>query len=269
MDSSRYLFTDLKDDARRVRPSYYFMIRSILHSRVDLGLDSEPSNDESVNVYMAHLLQAFGDPQYLESAAPFLHRYDHEVFGRLANSTDARLKYKIYKTNADFLLVSVGIFDNPSLALMGTEKKARRVADRATEATSLGRGRSYYHFAYEYSQLVNREHPGITEVLEKLARGFDRYTRILGHLRGEYMDIVQELSRGEIYHLERTVNEEQEREDLHLRRDAFLDAFAAWRRHPDDATRAELLTAAERVRELDPDFRFDPDSMKPGPEGQA
>ena len=34
-----------------------------------------------------------------------------EVFRRLSTSSDARLKYMIYKTNADFLLVSVGIFD--------------------------------------------------------------------------------------------------------------------------------------------------------------
>ena len=82
----------IDDEARSVRPSYYFMMRSLLRSRVDTGLASNQDlEDEDVNVYLAHLLQAFSDPQYLESSQPYLHRYDHEVFGRLSSSTDSRL----------------------------------------------------------------------------------------------------------------------------------------------------------------------------------
>ncbi len=271
MDHSRFLFTDLADASRRARPSYYFMMRSLLHSRVDTGLTADPdTNEEDVNVYLAHLLQSFGDPEFLENSGPYLHRYDHEVFGRLAQSNDARLKYRIYKTNADFLLISIGVFDNPSATLLNRlpgAGKGRRSME-PTEAASMGRGRNYYHFAYEYSQLVNREHPGITHVLEKLSKGFDRYTRILAHLRGEYLDIVQELSRGEIYHLERSVNKEKERELLHERQDAFLDAYAAWRRSGSDEDRTALMDAIEAVREMDPEFVVDLDgsgtSLDPG-----
>ncbi len=269
MDESRFLFTDLTDEARSVKPSYYFMMRSLLHSRVDLGDTSEPGNEEEdVNVYLAHLLQSFGDPGYLEGAKPYLHRYDHEVFGRLSRSTDARLKYRIYKTNADFLLISIGIFDNPSQTLLnrlpGSGAAGRRELE-PTEEAIMGRGRTYYQFAYNYSQLVYRRKPAISEVLEKLSSGFDRYTRILAHLRGEYMDIIHELSRGEIYHLERTVNSEQKRQFLQDRQDAFLDAYAEWKRDPSDMRRDALDDAVTRLRELDPDFAFDPDEgSEPG-----
>ena len=88
MDNTRIFFTDLKDEARRVRPSYYFMMRSLLHSRIDTGLLSNRGiEDEDVNVYLAHLLQSFGDAEFLEGAKPYLHRYDHEVFDRLSRST--------------------------------------------------------------------------------------------------------------------------------------------------------------------------------------
>ncbi len=269
MDESRFLFTDLTDEARSVKPSYYFMMRSLLHSRVDIGDTSEPGNEEEdVNVYLAHLLQSFGDPGYLEGAKPYLHRYDHEVFGRLSRSTDARLKYRIYKTNADFLLISIGIFDNPSQTLLnrlpGSGAAGRRELE-PTEEAIMGRGRTYYQFAYNYSQLVYRRKPAISEVLEKLSSGFDRYTRILAHLRGEYMDIIHELSRGEIYHLERTVNSEQKRQLLQDRQDAFLDAYAEWKRDPGDMRRDALDDAVTRLRELDPDFAFDPDEgSEPG-----
>src|SRR5215471_13090593 len=76
-------YVDLKESNRALEPTYYFMINCLLYSRMETGLVSN---------------QDF---------------YDADVFRRLQNSTDARLKYAIYKTNADFLLVSIGIFDQP------------------------------------------------------------------------------------------------------------------------------------------------------------
>jgi len=266
VDNTRHLFTDLTDEARSVRPSYYFMMRSLLHSRVDTGLTSNQDvDDEDVNVYLAHLLQAFSDPEYLESSQPYLHRYDHEVFGRLSSSTDSRLKYRIYKTNADFLLVSIGVFDNASQTLLGRIPGQRAGARRQfepTEEATISRGRTYYRFAYSYSQLVNRRQPAVSDVLQKLSVGFDRYTRILAHLRGEYLDIIHELSRGEVYHLERSVNREQERELLRTLQDGFLDAYAAWRRDRSPETEATLRKAADAVRQYDRDFSFDVDRVK-------
>ena len=261
MDASRFLFTDLTDAARSVKPSYYFMMRSLLHSRIDTGLPSHSGGEEEdVNVYLAHLLQAFGDSAYFESSRPYLHRYDHEVFDRLSQSTDARLKYKIYKTNADFLLISIGIFDNPSQTLLGPghgPAAAHRSGFEPSEEATIGRGRTYYQFAYEYSQVVNRKHPAVTDVLEKLSHGFDRYAQILAHLRGEYLDLIQQFSQGEIYHLERSVNREQLREKLHELQDRFLDTYAVWRRSGNEEDRKTMLAAAEALRELDPNFKFD------------
>jgi len=269
VDNSRFLFTDLTDEARSVKPSYYFMMRSLLHSRVDTGMVSgEEGEEEDVNVYLAHLLQSFSDPVYLEGAKPFLHRYDHEVFDRLSHSTDARLKYKIYKTNADFLLVSIGVFDNPSQTLLGRihggSVPAHRGTFEPTEEATMGRGRTYYRFAYQYSQLLSQRRPALTEVLEKLAKGFDRYTAILAHLRGEYLDLVNQLSQGEIYHLERSVNREQARETLHELQDAFLDAYAEWRRSRSAPDRERLGRTMAALRELDPEFHFDPEAQAAG-----
>jgi hypothetical protein len=261
VEPSRFLFTDLADEARSVKPSYYFMMRSLLHSRIDTGMTEEDSEEEDVNVYLAHLLQSFQDPVYLEGAKPYLHRYDHEVFSRLEASTDARLKYKIYKTNADFLLISIGVFDNPTQTLLNRAGRGSKGGNRAlpepSEEATMGRGRSYYHFAYEYSQLLSSRHPAVTDVLEKLARGFDRYAQILAHLRGEYLDLVHQLSQGEIYHLERSVNRDQMSERLREAQDAFLDAYATWKRTGEDTDREALAGAAEALRKLDPSFAFD------------
>ncbi|MDZ4804891.1 MAG: hypothetical protein SGI90_08540 [Candidatus Eisenbacteria bacterium] len=263
MESSRQLFVDMKDDTRRLCPSYVFMMRCLLYSRLETGNETGTDvADEDVNVYLAHLLQSFSDPEYVESARPYLHRYDHEVFKRLERSTDARLKYVIYKTNADFLLVSIGVFDNPGQWLAHRLPQVQAPKNRAgepTEEASMGRGKTYYHFAWSYSQQVNRGHPGITEVLEKLSVGFDRYIRVLSHMRGEYLDLMKALSTGEIYHLERNVNKEQERQDLKQGQDAFLDSWLAWRRTGTPESLEEVRRSAAVIRALDPDFHFNED----------
>ena len=268
MDSSRYLFTDLKDESRRIRPSSFFMMRCLLYSRLETGLvTSQECMDEDVNVYLAHLLNTFTDPAHMEQARQYLHRYDHEVFRRLERSTDARLKYTIYKTNADFLLVSVGVFDNPGqwLADRLPETRPARSSGHApapgwpaepAEEASVGRGKTYYHFAYSYSQQINRRHPAITDVLEKLSVGFDRYIKILSHMRGEYMDLVDMLSKGEVYHLERNVDKERERECLRQMQDDFLDCYIEWKRTSSPEAADKLRRAAALVQASDPDFKF-------------
>jgi len=267
MESSRQLFVDMKDDTRRLRPSYVFMMRCLLYSRLETGNETGTDvPDEDVNVYLAHLLQSFSDPDYVEGARPYLHRYDHEVFKRLERSTDARLKYVIYKTNADFLLVSIGVFDNPGQWLAHRLPQVQPSKPRAgepSEEASMGRGKTYYHFAWSYSQQVNRGHPGITEVLEKLSVGFDRYIRVLSHMRGEYLDLMKALSTGEIYHLERNINKEQERQQLKESQDAFLDSWLAWRRSGSPESLEELRRHAAAIRAVDPEFHFTEDDMTP------
>src|SRR5258707_12725930 len=139
-------YFDLKETSRDLQPTYYFMINCLLYSRMETGLVSNQDfYDEDVNVYLAHLLHSFINPEYVEQSKRFLSKYDTDVFRRLASSSDSRLKYLIYKTNADFLLISIGIFDNPAASAA-----VRR--HQPSEEAYIGRGKTYYHFAYTYGQ---------------------------------------------------------------------------------------------------------------------
>jgi len=161
-------YVDLKETDRNLQPTYYFMINCLLYSRMETGLVSNQDfYDEDVNVYLAHLLHSFINPEYVEQSKRFLSKYDTDVFRRLSNSTDSRLKYLIYKTNADFLLISIGIFDNPMVPA------GPRAKVQPSEEAYIGRGKTYYHFAYSYAQQVHRKNQGVADVLEKLSVGFD------------------------------------------------------------------------------------------------
>ena len=245
-------YVDLKESSRNLQPTYYFMINCLLYSRMETGLVSNQEfYDEDVNVYLAHLLHSFINPEYVEQSKKFLSKYDTDVFRRLSNSSDARLKYLIYKTNADFLLVSIGIFDNPAAAA-GASRKAQQPSEEAY----IGRGKTYYHFAYTYAQQMQRKNQGVSEVLEKLSVGFEKYIRILSHMRGEYLDLVKRLSNGEVYHLERSVNEHSQQELLRVKQDELLELYSAWRDAPTPECEERMERVVGEIRLINPEFKF-------------
>ena len=244
-------YVDLKDSSRDLQPTYFFMINCLLYSRMETGLVSnQDCYDEDVNVYLAHLLHSFINPEYVEQSRKFLSKYDSDVFRRLSSAADARLKYQIYKTNADFLLVSIGIFDNP-----GAVTSPRKL--QPAEEAYVGRGKTYYHFAYSYSQQTHRRNQGVSEVLEKLSVGFEKYIRILSHMRGEYLDLVKRLSSGEVYHLERSVNEHSRQELLRVKQDELLELYSAWKSEPTPQREEDFERLVGEIRQLNPSFRFE------------
>ena len=244
-------YVDLKEAGRRPEPTYYFMINCLLYSRMETGLVSNQDYyDEDVNVYLAHLLHSFLNPEYVEQSKKYLSKYDADVFRRLQSSNDARLKYVIYKTNADFLLVSIGIFDQP----MAPEATGEH--PKPAEEAYVGRAKTYYHFAYSYSQQISRRQSGVSEVLEKLSVGFEKYLKILSHMRGEYLDLGRRFSDGEVFHLERTVNEAGKQEQIKAKQDQLLELYSTWRRQPTPELEADMDRLARDIRELNPDFRF-------------
>ncbi len=264
---TRDCYLEIKGTSRDLKPTYYFMMKCLLYSRMETGLVSNKDYyDEDVNVYIAHLLNSFIKPDYVRRASKYLSKYDTEVFGRLAESKDARLKYTLYKTNADFLLVSLGIFNNPvgmdpenASTLLSPAKKLYQPSEEAY----VGRGKTYYRFAYTYSQQIHDPHAAITEVMEKLSVGFEKYLRILSHMRGEYFNLMDRLSRGEIYHLERSLDESKKTEDLRTKQDDFLDLYMEWKANPTEETRAKVEALVAEIKELDPSFTFEfPEEFK-------
>jgi hypothetical protein len=244
-------YVDLKETTRELQPTYSFMINCLLYSRMETGLVSNQDfYDEDVNVYLAHLLHSFINPEYVDQSKKFLSKYDTDVFRRLQSSTDARLKYLIYKTNADFMLISIGIFDNPMVP------EVSRGKSQPSEEAYIGRGKTYYHFAYSYSQQMHRKNAGVGDVLEKLSVGFEKYLRILSHMRGEYLDLVKRLSHGEVYHLERSIDEQSQQEMLRVKQDELLELYSAWKQEPTKETTENLERVVSEIRQLNPDFKF-------------
>ena len=248
-----YLYTNIgPDQPREIEPSFFFMLNCLLYSRAETGY---PSNhdfyDEDVNMYLTNLLCSFMKPEYHRRVKKYISRYDTNLFSKIENSSDVRLKYTIYKTNADFLLISIGIFQDGTTT--GPEKPTLL---KNSEEAHMGRAKAYYQFAYSYSQSMFKKATGITEVLEKLSKGFERYVEILSHMRGEYFNILDRLSSGEVYHLERSIDRIQASKELKAMQDRFLDMYSEYMKSKDRDLKERLQKMVKDIQKLDASFRF-------------
>jgi hypothetical protein len=224
----------------------------LLCSRTELGILAErDSYIQDVDVYLEQLLATFADPDVFDRTRRYLSKYDGEVFKRLRRSELGHVRYRILRTSSDFLLVSACTFATPPL-------RRGRSKQEPIEEGYIGRGKTYYHFAYSYSQRLHRPNTVITEVLEKLSLGFDRYARILAHMRGEAKeDLLARLCHGEVFVLERMVDCELEETLFEEKQDHLLEAISEFHRTRTSESRdrvAELATDMEAMR---PEFHYD------------
>ncbi len=175
----------------------------------------------------------------------------------MRQSSDVRLKYTIYKTNADFLLISIGIFRNPD----GLRPGSKDALMKDNEEVYVGRAKAYYQFAYSYSQAMFRKATAISEVLEKLSKGFEQYVEILSFMRGEYFNILDRLSSGDVYHLERSVDRFQTGRELRALQDQFLDMYSEYIKNKTPELKEQLRELVKKIQKLDETFHFTIDQI--------
>ena len=226
----------------------YFFINSFLLSRIDSDLPSDLKEfDEDVNMYTASLLASVvsGREDFLRS--DLVSPRDADVFARVQETKDQRLRYRVYKANADFLYVSLGIFSDASVA------PARADEDPETERLT-GRGKSYYHFASAYAERLFGRRAAIAEVMDKLSRNFETYTKVMVWMSGEYLHLVQRLSAGEVFHLENGAQERFQEAHRAATWDALLDSYVEWQKTHAQEARRRLARAARELRRIDPTF---------------
>lgn len=233
--------------------AYPYMMECFLKSRTESG---NPSNidyyEEDVNVYIVSLLCMMLDPVYYLQVEKYVSEFDAGVFDKVRDTSDNRLRYWVYKANADHLLVSLGIFGR-GYGDDGVSARPRR----ESPAQAAGRAKTYYEFARSYCDLLSGSSRGVSEVLAKLSIGLEKYVRILDYMRGEYFNIIDSLSEGELFHLQKEIEQVRAREHVRKKYDELLDLYLEWKVSGDDNLLTELRIIARELKELDPSFNFE------------
>ncbi len=213
----------------------------LLKTRVRLQMETQDLYDEDVNTYLAGLLVSYIDPEYLRAASEVLSQYDVDIFQAVTQASDRYQVYRIYKVNADDLLVSLGVF--------------RRFCQEAGRG-ELVRVRRYYYSASEYQKRMYGKPTAVGEVQTKLADRPERYLMLLSGARRDYLHFIERLiSPEELITLYQRIGQFEKELPLKASLDRFLDAYSLWLKGSrDPVLRQQLLDLTETLQNLDPAF---------------
>jgi hypothetical protein len=232
-----------------------FLTLSLLGAREAAQLPSNHDGfDEDVNVYLVGLLARFLESTYHEQASRYVHSTDLDLADAVRDGADERLRFRIYKTNADHLLLAIGLFHQVDGS--GRPGRAHEFLQRQP-IEFIGRGSSYYHMASSSLRRLRRRPTAQELALSKLGDGFESYVAVLRRLRSNYFHLVGRLGEGSLFHLARSRPEALSSAECGALYDRFLDALSAWRDAPDDEHYAQLEECVRCVREAVPEFTFE------------
>jgi len=210
-------------DSGEVETTESFFFNQFMNARIDKGEDSnvgydpilEESRDdewlerhwkeikanemkyeEDVNQYITLVLAELVNPQAMALANKYLVNLKSDA-GQIATEMEERSKkYFVYKVNADFLLLNLGLF-NPDTNLLGT--------------AYFDKGESYYFSAATSLKAIRGGRSGQSDVLEKLSLKFGKYVEILRHMKNSadnYLSFHFKIPPLEMKQMEATLTEE-------------------------------------------------------------
>lgn len=239
-----------KEEKKRLEWFQYFSLRCVLYSKIETGLSGNGEADEAIDTYLEKLLSLSTDLRGfdLKEIKKQLTKYDSDAFSRLAWAERGRIKYQIYRTKADLLLLSFTTVDN--------QPPSKRFP---CEKAAIGRKGDYCLFSYTFSHTINkvsREGFSITDILEKLLLALEKYSKIISCFKGGPFNLSQCLAEGTFYQLERVVDEAGRREALREKQDQLLELLSRWKKRRSAQVEEEIRALIEEIKGLKPEFSF-------------
>ncbi len=150
--------------------------------------------DEDVNQYITLTLADLANPQSLSLIHKYVVGLDADVGQIAVNQEQTAIRYYLYKINADFLLLNLGLF-NPDTNVLGD--------------AYIDKGESYYYCAATSLKKVDGGRSGTSDVLEKLSSEFKKYVVILRQMKNSadnFFSFHIQISNNEMRALEQTLS---------------------------------------------------------------
>ncbi|PIQ81843.1 MAG: hypothetical protein COV76_06735 [Candidatus Omnitrophica bacterium CG11_big_fil_rev_8_21_14_0_20_64_10] len=225
---------------RGEEPLFGMIMEILLKTRVKLGLPSDAGGtEEAVNTYLGGLMTAYLDPAHWQAVRRVVTPYEVELFEAIERCGEEVQAYRIYKANADDLLMQLGIFN-----------RSQRLP-----FAGLQRIRHYYRFAAECQRRIYRRPTAISDVQERISRGPERYLGLLSELRGRYLRLADPVDPAGFEQFGEALRDYERELPLKAKQDQLLDAYLNWRKAPWEGGRRQRLDRLVReLQALDPVF---------------
>jgi len=215
---------------------------------------------EEISTYLRSLSAGFSNPANAEHLKPYLFDYDIDALKRLVGSGDAALRYVICRAANDVLILSVGIFNERDEAPKAVQGRQGPPDYRHGTQGQMGRGETYFHFAFSYAHKVADPAEAVSSASAKISTGLEKYATILAYVTGRPFELPARMKDCEVYVFSRSVETTGKQLRLERRRNEFLDAYLEWKGHPTKEAQAKLEQAARELKRLDPTFNYAPEA---------
>jgi hypothetical protein len=234
------MYLDLKSKERE--PLFFFMLNAFLQARMDTQHGSD--GDEEVNMYIAHLLHSLVDGRFYVDHTDKLATSPLDVHQKVSENNGNRHKLQVYRTNADHRLVAYGLFDG-----FGEHQSLYRKTFTPNQAY-LEEAQTYYGWAALFGARMPEKYRGLAQTLEKLAADFETYVEILDYMSAHYFNLIQQLSPGQMFHLERQAHKDalpQLKQEL---MEHMIKAYSQWRLESSAENQRLFQQACQRYQEI-------------------
>lgn len=242
-------FFDLKSsDLQEIR---FFFLNYVLKARADLHLESGLHiNDQETNVYLAGLLSSLASSDAFLRQKAYISPFDIDIRNYLDAHPDARTKYKVYRDNADFGLVSRGIFQG--YVHPGAYQKIVM-----PDSDPQGRIAVYYELAASALTHLQGSHASLVPVFCSIADNLEEILHILSRAAGHYFDLMERITDGSMFHLEQELVHMDNHKAYSVKVDEFLKAYGDYKAAPTEEGRKRLLALAGECSLMNERFKFE------------
>jgi hypothetical protein len=158
--------------------------------------DNRLKYDEDVNQYITLILSDLVEGRSQTLKNKYIVSMDADAGQTVLNTSERSKKFNIYRINADYFLLNLGLLRSDTNILGDTY---------------IGKGGFYYSSAASSLKEVLGGRSTLSDTMEKLSRQFVKYVRILRHMKNSdsnFLSFNYKLSKLEIEKLERTLTEE-------------------------------------------------------------
>ena len=180
---------------------------------------------------------------------PYISPFDTDVRQWLAVHPGLRNAYTVYRENADFGLLLSGLFS-------GYEHEGSYHRIVFGERDEQGRIALYYELAASALAHLQGNNGSLIDVFEALSGHLEEIVRILQYTARRYFDLMEHLSEGSFFHLERELDELDKRKHYEEKLDEFLETYASYKERPSETARERLTSLSEELRKLNGNFKF-------------
>lgn len=235
--------------------SGFFFLEHVLKARADLNMETGSGEyEQEMNVYIAGLLNSLINSDNLLSGKPYISPFDIDIKHWLDNHPGLRNEYNVYRDNADFGLVFLGLF----LKFNHSGSYHSKILSGSDEQ---GRVALYYEMASSALAHLQGNSASLVGVFQALADNMPEILQIVRRAATEYFEFIEKISDGSLYHLEKEIDK-MDYENLYKSKlDEFLKKYSEYKEKPNEKLRTEVISMAQELKEMNKKFQFDSGTM--------